>query len=109
MEVSSYDIVKRIIMTEKSGDLFNRKGKITLEVAKDANKVVVRKAVEKIWDVRVSKVCIMNTPGKTKRFGRRPYFSPGKKKAIVTLQKGYKIEFPGQFESAGTEVAAEGR
>ena len=101
MEVNVYNIVKRVIMTEKSGDLYRKEGKITFEVDKKANKLVVRNAVEKIWDVKVASVNIVNRPGKNKMFGRRPFTSPGQKKAIVKLKDGYSIDFPGQFESMG--------
>lgn len=97
-----FDIVKRICMTEKSAQLFQTSGKLTLEVAKDANKVVIRHAVEKIWDVKVEKVHVINTPGKTMRSAaRRSYVRPGMKKAIITLKKGYSIDLPGQFEMMG--------
>ena len=101
MEVNAYNIIKRVRMTEKSGDLYRKEGKISFEVDKKANKVVVRSAVEKIWDVKVASVNIINRPGKNKMFGRRPFFSAGEKIAIVKLKDGYSIDFPGQFEGVG--------
>lgn len=100
MELTAYEIVKKIITTNKSVELYQTQGKVTLEVAKTANKVVVRKAVEQIWDVKVEAVRIINTPEKTKTFGRRSYVSLGKKKAIVSLKPGYSIALPGH-ESIG--------
>lgn len=98
-----FDVVKNIFMTEKSIELFKKSGKLTLEVAKDANKVVIRQAVEKIWEVKVERVHVINTPGKQMRSAaRRAYFRPGKKKAIITLKKGYTIELPGQIEGMGS-------
>lgn len=102
MELNVYDIVKGVVMTEKSGQQYNKQGRVTLVVNKKANKVVVRQAVEKIWNVKVDAVHVINIPGKVKNFGRRPYYAPGKKKAIITLKPGYTIDFPGQFESIGS-------
>jgi len=101
MELSIYDIIKRRIITEKSTDLFKKLGQITFEVNKCANKIMVREAVEKIWEVKVDKVRMVACPGKSKVFARKTFKSPDKKKAIVTLKKGYKIDLPEQFETMG--------
>ena len=106
MELNFYDIVKRIIITEKSTDLFKRLGKLTLEVNKNVNKVMVRQAVEKIWDVKVKNVRIIACPGKSKLFGRRAFKSSDRKKAIITLKEGYKIDLPGHFETMGVSQQA---
>lgn len=105
MELSVYDIIKRIIVTEKSADLFKKFGKLTFEVHRESNKILIRQAVEKIWSVKVKSVHVIKCPGKNKMFGRRSFKSPDRKKAIVTLKEGYRIELPGHFETMG---AAEG-
>lgn len=99
MELSVYNIIKRAIITEKSWSLLQKLGKVTFEVDTRANKVMIRHAVEKIWDVKVDKICVINNAGKNKIYGRRPYTCSDKKKAIVTLKKGYKIDLPGQIEA----------
>jgi large subunit ribosomal protein L23 len=114
MELSVYEIIKKPVVTNKSVELFKKFGQLTFEVNKAANKVQVRKAIEKIWDVKVEEVRIMNVAGKEKIFARRSFVSPDKKKAIVKLKKGYKIEIPGMFESMGMtgsshEEASEGK
>ncbi|MBU4270045.1 50S ribosomal protein L23 [Candidatus Dependentiae bacterium] len=101
MELSNYDIIKKRIVTPKSTDLFKKEGKITFEVHKNSNKIMIRTAVEKIWDVKVDNVRVISVPGKTKSFGRRPFVSSDRKKAIVTLKKGYKIDLPGNVETMG--------
>ena len=106
MELNVYDIIKRIIITEKSTGLFKKLGKLTLEVNKDVNKIMVRRAVEKIWDVKVKNVHMITCPGKSKSFGRRSFKSSDRKKAIVTLKEGYKIELPGHFEMMGVPETA---
>jgi large subunit ribosomal protein L23 len=104
MELSIYDIIKRPRITTKSVDLYKKSGQYTFEVHSNATKLTVGDAIEKLWNVKVAKVRIINIPGKVKFFGRRPFQSSDLKKAIVTLQKGYKIEIPGMFE---TMTAAE--
>jgi large subunit ribosomal protein L23 len=101
MELNMYDLIKRAMVTSKSLELFHTLGKITFEVDKAANKTMVKDAVEKIWSVKVDRVAIINRPGKNKQHGRRPFSSSGRKKAIVTLKKGYKIDLSGLFETMG--------
>ena len=103
MELSVYDIIKKRIITEKSLELFKKHGKITFEVNKHANKIMIRGAVEKIWDVKVDNVRVLSIPGKSKVFARKTFHTPARKKAVVTLKKGYKIELPGQFETMGIQ------
>ena len=97
MAATAYDIIKRPIITEKSmaqGDI----KRYTFEVAKDANKIEIAKAVEEIFGVKVAKVNTLNMQGKVKRMGRYPEGRRASwKKAMVTLTADSKsIEF---FES----------
>ncbi len=98
MELSIYDVIKRPVISSKSIELYQKAGKLTFEVNKDANKPVIRRAVEKIWNVKVADVRVINSTGKTKTFMKRKFKASDKKKAIVTLQKGYKVEIPGMME-----------
>ncbi len=85
MATSAYDIIKRPIISEQSMAEIDRK-KYVFEVAKDANKVEIAKAVEEIFGVKVSKVNTLNVQGKEKRTGRYPAGRrPSWKKAMVTL------------------------
>ena len=68
---TAYDIIKRPIVTEQSMMLATEK-KYTFEVAKDANKIEIAKAVEEIFGVNVAKVNTLNMQGKVKRMGRYP-------------------------------------
>ena len=92
--MTAYDIIKRPIITEQSMDLTENKC-YTFEVAKDANKIEIAKAVESIFDVKVAKVNTLNMQGKLKRMGARPAGRrPSYKKAMVTLTQDSKtIEF----------------
>lgn len=93
MKLTDYDIIIRPVITEKSMKLMGER-KYTFIVHKSCNKIQVRNAIEKIFDVSVEKVFTMNYMGKKKRFrfheGKRADF----KKAIVQLRVDSKpIEF----------------
>ena len=82
---TAYDIVIRPIITEQSMEDLDIK-KYVFEVAKDANKIEIAKAVEEIFGVKVAKVNTLNMQGKEKRTGRYPAGRrPSWKKAMVTL------------------------
>ena len=91
---TAYDIIKRPIITEQSMAETADK-KYTFEVAKDANKIEIAKAVEEIFGVKVAKVKTLNMQGKVKRTGRFPAGRRASwKKAMVTLTADSKtIEF----------------
>lgn len=87
------DIIIKPIITEKSMDGL-QVGKYTFKVAKDANKIEIADAIEKLFDVQVAKVCTINCNGRTKRVGRYVGKTSSWKKAIVTLAEDSKsIEF----------------
>ena len=89
-----HDIIVRPIITENSMDMLADR-KYTFEVAKTANKVEIKKAIEEIFPgVKVDKVATMSMLGKIKRMGRSEGRRNNWKKAIVTLTEGSKtIEF----------------
>ena len=82
-------IIIRPIITEHSYDMIEM-NKYTFEVARDANKIEIAKAVEELFKVKVADVNIMNYLGKTKRSGRTGKIGrrPNWKRAIVTLAEG---------------------
>jgi large subunit ribosomal protein L23 len=88
---SAYDIILRPIITEASTDAMAL-NKYTFEVARDANKIEIRNAVEEIFKVRVVKVNTLWRRGKQKRRGQSVGYTPDRKKAIVTLAPGDTIE-----------------
>ncbi|NLM05609.1 MAG: 50S ribosomal protein L23 [Tissierellia bacterium] len=91
--IEAQDIIIRPIITEKSMDLM-ADGKYTFRVKKTSNKSEIKKAVEKIFDVKVEKVTTMNMLGKKKRQGMSIGKRPDWKKAIVKLTADSKpIEF----------------
>ena len=89
----AHDIIIRPIISEQSmAQIADRK--YTFVVAKSANKIEIKKAVEEIFGVNVEKVTTINMAGKIKRMGRFAGRRASWKKAIVTLAKDSKtIEF----------------
>ena len=87
------DIVLAPVITEKSMAGIADK-KYTFKVAKDANKIEIAEAVEKLFKVSVAKVNTISVRGKEKRMGRYSGYTASWKKAIVTLKADSKaIEF----------------
>ena len=89
--MNSYEVLRRPVITEKN-TLLNTEGKYIFEVARDSNKLDVKRAVEEIFKVEVASINTMNRIGKT----RRTKFGLGKRKdtkrAIVTLKSGSSAE-----------------
>ena len=88
------DIIIKPVITEKSMDSL-QEGKYTFKVAKNANKVEIKRAIETLFDgVKVAKVNTFNCRGRQRRVGMNIGKTPDWKKAIVTLAEGSKtIEF----------------
>ena len=90
---SARDIILKPVITEKSMAGIAEK-KYTFKVAKDANKIEIKNAVEEIFKVEVDKVTTINMKSKPKRLGRSEGSTSAWKKAIVKLSDGSKtIEF----------------
>lgn len=89
---TAQDIILKPVITEDAIERLQN-GKYTFKVAKNANKVEIAKAVEELFDVKVSKVNTISVKGKQKRMGRSVGFRSDWKKAIVTLEGDKTIEF----------------
>ena len=88
------EIIIKPIFTEKAMYLKEKENKVVIEVAKNAYKIEIKKAFEKLFNVKVEKVNTVNVKGKKKRrLGRREGRTRSWKKAIITLRKGEKIDF----------------
>ena len=92
-----YDIITRPLITEKTTIQKEKANQYTFEVAKDANRIEIRRAVEKIFNVRVKSVQTIQVKGKTKQRGRISGKRKDWKKAVVALKPGERIDF---FEGA---------
>lgn len=90
---SPEEIILRPIVTEKSNILQERNNQVVFRVARDANKVDIGMAVEKLFSVKVVSVRTYRTPTRLRRVGRSTGRRPSWKKAVVRLREGDKIEF----------------
>lgn len=87
-------ILKRpIILTEKSSRLREGQNQVIFEVDRTANKVEIKNAVQKLFNVTVIDVNTLNMRGKERRMGRGYAKLNNWKKAIITLKEGDTIEF----------------
>lgn len=86
------DVIIRPVVTERSTDLEHEQNARVFVVARDANKLEIRRAVEELFGVKVEGVNTMNYRGKLRRMGRNVGRRPGYKKAIVRLAEGESID-----------------
>jgi large subunit ribosomal protein L23 len=88
------EIILRPIVTEKTADAKEHSNTVCFQVARGANRIEVRRAVEKLFGVKVVEVRVVNVRGKQRRFGRYTGQRPDWRKAYVRLAAGEKtIEF----------------
>ena len=87
-----YDVLVGPLVTEKT-TLLSENGQIAFRVRLDATKAEIRKAVENLFDVKVTAVNTLRVKGKTKLFRGRRGRRSDYKKAIVTLAEGQNVDF----------------
>ena len=87
----TYRILREPHISEKATSAVSE-NKYTFKVFPSANKIEIKKAIESLYGVRVKDINIINVHRKTKLFRGKEGFRSGYKKAIVTLEKGEKIE-----------------
>ncbi|TYO95730.1 LSU ribosomal protein L23P [Geothermobacter ehrlichii] len=90
-----HQILKRPLITEKTSMIREGGNVVAFEVARDANKIEIKQAVEKVFDVKVETVNTVLVAGKVKRFGRNIGKRSNWKKAYVTLAEGSEIDLFG--------------
>ena len=89
--LSHYDIIRSPVITEKS-TMASENNQVIFNVAPDATKPEIKKAVETLFSVKVKAVNTLNRKGKVKRFRGMVGKQNDVKKAIVTLQEGNTID-----------------
>ena len=87
-----YDVLVRPLVTEKSSAQKAESNQVVFEVAKQANKIEIKSAVEKMFETKVENVRTMVMRGKDKRIGKSMGRRKNWKKAIVTLAEGADID-----------------
>ena len=88
---SYYDVIRAPIITEKA-TIASENNQIVFRVAIDADKKVIKEAVEALFDVKVKAVNTLRRKGKAKRFRGIPGRQNEMKKAVVTLEDGHSID-----------------
>tara|TARA_B110000438_G_C15270919_1_gene418356 strand:- start:209 stop:502 length:294 start_codon:yes stop_codon:yes gene_type:complete len=90
-KIHLYDKILSPIVTEKSTNM-SEQNKIAFKVPRAANKINLKKNIEKIWKVNVIKINIINKKNRTKVARGKKVKIQGFKKAIITLKKGQSID-----------------
>ena len=84
------EILKAPVITEKS-EVLRSEGKYTFLVSEKANKIEIKEAIEKLFNVKVTSIRTLNVKPKKRRVGRYTGLTNRTKKAIVTLAEGQTI------------------
>jgi large subunit ribosomal protein L23 len=95
--LEEYKLIRRPIITEKGTTLKEQSNQLIFEVAPDANKSEIKKAIQKLFKVTVLAVRTQNRQGKKKRVGRNVGRRRNWKKAFVSIKEGDRVDF---FEGA---------
>jgi large subunit ribosomal protein L23 len=90
-----HQIIKKPLITEKTSLKQDAGQVVAFQVDLGANKIEIKQAVEKAFDVKVTEVNTVRVAGKPKRAGRQMGKRSNWKKAYVTLAEGSKIDFFG--------------
>lgn len=88
-----YDLIVSPMFTEKAMNLSEKGNKYTFLVSKYATKSSLKKAIESIFSVQVTKINVRNLPGKIKKFKGTVGQRASRKVSIITLASGHKIDY----------------
>lgn len=91
--INQYDVIKKPCLTEKGVTLQEMNNQVVVKVDPRANKIEIKQAMEKLFNVKVTQVRTANMHGKRKRVGGHFGHTSDWKKAVVTLAEGSKIDF----------------
>lgn len=92
-EDTLYQVLLAPYVSEKSTRVADKHKQFVFEVRQDATKPVIKQAVEKMFNVKVERVTVLNMRGKVKRVGRTLGRRRSSKKAYVRLKPGFDIDF----------------
>lgn len=106
MDITIYDVIKGPVVTDKAYRVNKTLNQLIIRVHVSANKVLVKEAVEKLFDVKVDKVRISIRKPKRRMVGRRVVMGSTQKKAIVTLKSGHSLDVLSSAPDAFTNVHA---
>jgi large subunit ribosomal protein L23 len=89
--MNPHDVILRPVLSEKALSTI-AEGRYAFYVHPHTNRRQIREALETVFNVEVIKINLLNVRGKEKTMGRYKGFSPARKKAIVTLREGQRIQ-----------------
>jgi large subunit ribosomal protein L23 len=96
MDLNVFEIIKGPVVSEKATLLNQKLKKLVLKVHPQANKMQIKEAIQRIFNVKVEKVNTLNRIGKTRRMRRTIVQGSTTKRVFVTLKEGYSIDLFGQ-------------
>lgn len=96
MDLNIFEIVKEPVVSERATMLNQKLKKLVLKVHPQANKMQIKEAIQRLFNVKVDKVNTLNRIGKTRRVRRVIVQGSTTKRVIVTLKEGYTVDLFGQ-------------
>ncbi len=105
MDLSLHDVIRGAIVSSKAQIINSALRKLVLKVHPNANKPLIKEAIEKLFAVKVDNIRIINRKGKNRFVRRHRVAGALEKKAIITLKEGYQVDVFGQSE-VGTSDAS---
>ncbi len=104
MDLTIYNIIQGPVVTDKASKLISNFKKVVLRVHPQANKPMIKEALEKLFNVKVENIRVLIRKGKARKFKRKTSVGSDEKRAIITLKPGYSLEM-GESMGASAEVA----
>lgn len=106
MDLSLQEVIQGAVVSSKAQQINAGQRKLVLRVHPAANKILVKEAIEKLFEVKVDSVRILNRKGKNRLVRRRKTTGALEKRAIVTLKEGYQVDVFGQSEIGTSDASA---
>jgi len=106
MDLSLQEVIQGAVVSGKAQKINAGKRKLILRVHPAANKILVKEAIEKLFEVLVDSIRILNRKGKNRLVRRRKTTGSIEKRAIVTLKEGYQVDVFGQSEIGTSDASA---
>jgi len=105
MDLTIYDIIKKPHVTTKAYTLNQRHNQLVIDVHPLANKPMIAQALKSLFNVETEKIRIIVSKGKFRKSGRHIFQGPLKKKAVITLKKGFSLDLTGWKQTPVADTA----
>jgi large subunit ribosomal protein L23 len=108
MELTIYDIIQGPVRSSSKAKFLNTKlSKLTVYIHERATKHQVKDAIEKLFNVRAEKINTLRSGDKSRRMGQKIVVHRGKRKAVITLAKGYTLDLLDTMGVVGGTTASD--